>query len=516
MLLVTVLTLLYGVLFLPSEFTSMPSAGLQDFLMIAYFWVITELGIFGLLLLLSLSRKLFAVAFPLLTILCGVMTYYRYVAHVSLTPMMIELLLVNDMRTDIDAISPVLIVVLLAIILSTIGVVWYRYRRLGALRGIRKWVVFTVSGILMVWLSNNVLPYNVEVKLRMPFSFYYNLNEYLESERQIMTERPQLAEDAECMADSFLVVYIQGESLRSDHLQLNGYQRNTTPLLCNEPNVVSLPNVHSHYSYTHLSVPYQLTRADSIHPERARTEQSLISVLKRVGYRTSWLSNQDKGTTFSYMIGECDTVVYANRGGAIALFDAWLDGDLLPLLDEELQQGNAAGQRQFILLHTIGSHWFYNSHFNAASQHFQPLAEHRVVFNNSNESLVNSYDNTIVYSDWFWHEVIDRIRHRKALLIYLSDHGESLGEDGHYWHGADLPQEMRPACFVWYSNRYAEAYPEKIAALKANSTNNYGDEMLFHSLLGGAGIRSGVLLDSLNIFSNHSLTAAQQAVNEQR
>ena len=85
LLLVAVLTLFYGIVFLPSEFLSIPGNGWRDHAMMAYFWLACETAIFGLLLLLSMIRKVFAVTFPVLNLLCTAMTYYRYVAHVELT-----------------------------------------------------------------------------------------------------------------------------------------------------------------------------------------------------------------------------------------------------------------------------------------------------------------------------------------------------------------------------------------------------------------------------------------------
>ena len=216
-----------------------------------------------------------------------------------------------------------------------------------------------------------------------------------------------------------------------------------------------------------------------------------------MGYCTSWLANQESGPSFVYFMKECQQQTYAHPGSTIEKYDAWLDGDLLPLLDEALKKPSA---RQFILLHTIGSHWFYNAHFDQANEVFKPLATNRVVRSNSEQKLSNSYDNTIVYSDWFWHQVINRLRHRNAILIYLSDHGESLGENGEYWHGKDKLEQRSAACFVWYSDEYAQRYPEKVNALKANKDRQWKTDFLFHSILDAADVESAYMEPALDIF----------------
>ena len=491
---IALLTLFFGVAFITSEFYGMPNDGLKDTLVMLSYWVYIEIGVFGLLLVLSLNRWVFAVSFPLLMLSCGAMTYYRYAAHVELTPSMIDLLLVNDLRTDIDAMSWVLVVVIIACILLSFLVVRYRFRHIR----VKTWYVWLPIGLLMVYVVNNCLGMRSgEVQMRMPFSFYYNVKDYLELHQTAQTVRPDFQGEVVCESDTLTVVFIQGESLRADHLQLNGYSRPTTPRLSAEENIVSLPNVTSYFTLTHLSMPHILTRADYQHQQRAYEERSFISLLKKVGYNTYWLANQETGPTTIYFMKECQHQTYAHPGSTIEKYDAWLDGDLLPLLDDALSKPSA---RQFILLHTIGSHWFYNAHFDKQSEKFQPLAKSRVIASNDTQYLCNSYDNTIVYSDWFWHQVIERLRQRNAILIYLSDHGESLGDDGDYLHGKDKKEQRSVACFVWYSDEYAQRYPEKINALKANRERSLKTDFLFHSILDAADVQSSYMEPSLDVF----------------
>ena len=493
-LFIALLTLFFGVAFVISDFYGMPNDGLRDTLVMLSYWLYIEIGVFGLLLVLSLNRWVFAVSFPLLMLSCGVMTYFRYAAHAELTPSMIDLLLVNDLRTDLDAMSWLLVVIIIACIVLSFLAVRYRFRKIR----IKTWYTWLPIGLMLVFVVNNCLGgRSNEVQMRMPFSFYYNIKDYLELHQTAQKVRPEFKGEVVCKSDTLTVVFIQGESLRADHLQLNGYHRQTTPRLSAETNIVSLPNVVSEFTLTHLSIPHILTRADSEHQDRAYTERSFISLLNKVGYCTSWLANQESGPSFVYFMKECQQQTYAHPGSTIEKYDAWLDGDLLPLLDEALNKPSA---RQFILLHTIGSHWFYNAHFDQANEVFKPLATNRVVRSNSEQKLSNSYDNTIVYSDWFWHQVINRLRHRNAILIYLSDHGESLGENGEYWHGKDKREQRSAACFVWYSDEYAQRYPEKVNALKANKDRQWKTDFLFHSILDAADVESAYMEPALDIF----------------
>ena len=172
-------------------------------------------------------------------------------------------------------------------------------------------------------------------------------------------ERPDFKGKAVCGSDSVTVVFVLGESLRAANLQVNGYPRATTPLLCKEENVVSLPNVYTDYTLTHLSIPHIMTRSDEQNPDRAYTERSFVSLLKQAGYRTSWITkqagyrtswitNQEQVSTFAYFMNECDTLVYVNGEKSSYNLEKWLDGDMLPHYGRELvRQGTRqAGRTQ--------------------------------------------------------------------------------------------------------------------------------------------------------------------------
>ena len=178
-------------------------------------------------------------------------------------------------------------------------------------------------------------------------------------------------------------------------------------------------------------------------------------------------------------------------------FDKWLDEDLFPHLESELQDSNPT---QLHIVHSIGSHWWYNSHYTDEFERYLPVIQSRVVSSNTQEEMINSYDNTILYTDFFIKNTIDLIRDKKSILLYLSDHGESLGEDGYYLHGSDRPELHYPAAFVWYSDKYAQAFPDLIDNLKTNSDKRYRSDYLFHSIIDAADITTEYKKSQLSIF----------------
>lgn len=488
------LSLFYGLAFTFSEFYGSPFEGFKDFLILGMQWFVIFIATLGLIYLLTLNKYIFSVTFPLLTVICTVLTYFRYTANISLTPMVIDLALINDARTCLEVFSVQLVVWILLSLVISVAVVYYRWKYIH----VKHTYIHLCIALFIILLTNSFVPSFIRpISERMPYSVYYKVRAYLDERAVIAENRTLFSGKAASNADSLTIVLVMGESLRYDHLGLNGYARNTTPLLSRDSNVISFPNIYTEPCFTHTSIPHMLTRADSIHPERAYNEQSFVTLFKQAGFRTSWLANQESVTTYVYFMNECDTLAYANSGKSLYIFDKWLDTDLLPMYRNELER---TPYNKLILMHTIGSHWWYNSHYTDSFEVYKPVIKSRVISSCSKEEMINSYDNTILYTDYFLYQVIRELEHQKALLIYLSDHGESMGEDGYFTHGADRPPLHRPACFVWYSSSYAETYPGKVNTLKKNRMNRYRSDFLFHSILDAADIRSPYKDESFSIF----------------
>lgn len=489
-----IISLLYGITFLLAEFYDNPFSSFHDFIILALQWLAIEIAIFGLIYIISINKYVFCVLFPIITVLSTIIAYYRCTLHLTLMPEVIELLLENDLRTSMDVVSWQLVLwIMLALVVSVfISMKRFRMENIPC-----QWLHMIVS-LIIVMVPLNVGTTNNAIVKRIPYSIFFTIAEYLDNRISVETVRQDFKGSAVCNTDSMTVVFIIGESLRASSMQVNGYERATTPLLCKEKNTVSMSNIYSDYNLTHLSIPHFMTRSDEKHPDRAYNERSFISLMKRAGYSTAWLANQESIKSFVYFIKECDRVKYVSSGKVSYIYEKWLDTDLLPYYDEELQRPAA---RKLIILHTVGSHWYYNTHFTDEYEKFKPITDSKIISSNSFEQIRNSYDNSIIFSDYFWNQVINRLRNRNAVLIYLSDHGECMGEDGHFIHGSvdNEPQHL-PGCFIWYSDEYARRYSQKVKALRSNKDKRYKSYFLFHSILDAADIKSGYINNSMNIF----------------
>ena len=491
-LFVLIATLFAGICFTSVDFVTTPVSSLKDVLVLASQWAVVTVALSFLLLIVSVNKYVFAVAFPLLTLISSVLAYFRFTMNATLTPMLLDAALENDYRTSAELCSSGLVVFVIVSFLISIGFAWYRIKRISLIKG---WIPLC-AGIVLLFGFTHIERFERPISERIPFNIYYTVMKYWEEKQIISEERIDLSAGATCTEDDLTVVLVIGESLRPDHLSLNGYKRNTTPLLLQE-DIISFPNIYTEQTYTNRSIPHLLTRADSTDYERAYTEKSFVSFFKACGFYTTWLANQESADTYAYFMNECDSLLYVNMDKSSYVFDKWVDSDLYPSFDRAMQVNN---KKKMIILHTIGSHWWYNSHFTDEFEQFRPIVKSKVISSNTDEEMINSYDNTILYTDYFIKGLIDRLKDKNAIIIYQSDHGEGLGEDGVWLHAAESPYTHSAACFLWMSPVYKAKYPAKYEQARGNALKRFRTDYLWHTMLDAAEISSEYRNDTFSLF----------------
>ena len=490
-LFVALCTLWTAVCFVFPDFLDNPWTGFRGFCTISAYTAAIGGAVFFLLYAVCINKYVCAVVLPIYAATGAAISYSRVALKATLTPIIIDVTLHTNAEEALGVLSWQMTIWILCNVAVAIGLVVLRWRKAHPThKTIQAVVAFAL--LLVYYNANGRLHYSINQ--RFPFNIYHNLCLYRQLNQEIDKERSPYPTAAVDVPDSLDVVFVLGESLRADHLALNGYERPTTPHLSKARNVVSLPHIYSEHTHTNASVPHILSPANCVNPNNAQEYHSFILSYKQAAFRTAWLSNQDKGHTFASFIAEADTAIFPNASKSVFVFDEWIDKDLLTPLDTLRLHATA---RNLYILHTIGSHWYYNNHVPSDMQQFQPVTDNRLVTANTQEQVVNSYDNTALYMDWFMQQLITRFEDRKAIIIYLSDHGEALGEDGHYLHASGTEAEKKPACVVWYSNQYAALFPDKITALHSNHDKHYRTDFLFYSILSAAGIYAtgGEMLD---------------------
>jgi glucan phosphoethanolaminetransferase (alkaline phosphatase superfamily) len=294
-----------------------------------------------------------------------------------------------------------------------------------------------------------------------------------------------------------IMVMVIGESSRYDRWSLNGYQRETNSLLKKENNLVSLTNVVTSVSATRLSVPVLVSRKPATQSLKAGfSEKSFLSAFKEAGFKTYWLSNQMSfgqfDTPISVFAKEAEVIQFLNLGG----FTNRSNFDQV-LLDPLKIAINDPAPKKLIVLHTLGNHWNYSHRYPQDFDKWKPslfgVDKPAHTDLKLKAQLNNSYDNSILYTDWFLSQVIDalKISQQLSAMMYVSDHGQTLydGSCNLAFHGHNTQFEFHIPALMWYSDSYKSAYPTKVQQLQRNRRAKLSTENVFHSLLDMADIR---------------------------
>ena len=294
-----------------------------------------------------------------------------------------------------------------------------------------------------------------------------------------------------------VVVMVIGESSRYDRWSINGYDRDTNPLLKQETNLVSLPDVITAVSATRLSVPVMISRKPATQSLKdGFAEKSFISAYKEAGFKTYWLSNQISfgkfDTPVSVFANEADVVQFLNLGGFKG------NSNFDQILFEPLQHALAdPAPKKLIVLHTLGNHWNYSQRYPKTFDKWQPslfgVDQPNYTDLKIKPQMNNSYDNSILYTDWFLAHVIGTLKQSGQLtsLMYAADHGQTLYDGSCHlaFHGHNTQFEFHIPALVWYSDAYKDSYPEKVAQLLRHKKARLSTENVFHTLLDIGDIR---------------------------
>jgi lipid A ethanolaminephosphotransferase len=287
-----------------------------------------------------------------------------------------------------------------------------------------------------------------------------------------------------------IFIFVLGETARSQNQQLSGYARETNARMAAE-RVVYFPDVESCGTATAYSVPCMfsgLTRAE-FDLNKASSQENLLDVLKHAGVQVLWLDN-DAGCK-----GLCDRVdhvdlTYSKDQTFCAEPGNCYDAILLQGLEQRLSQ---AVKDIFVVLHIKGSHGpAYYKRYPAEFEKFKPTCLSNELTQCSRESLVNAYDNSLVYTDHFLGEVVALLKRLEpkyaTLMMYASDHGESLGEKGLYLHG--LPYTLAPSeqtlvpMMAWFSPSFLKMESWQADCPAKQSKKNRKHEDIYSTVLG--------------------------------
>lgn len=453
-------------------------------------------------------------------------TYFMMSYNVVIDPTMIDNALQTDPREVRDLLSAKLFISLLLLWVLPMLVVWrwpvthVRWTR-RLLHNLLQTVAAVLALVLLVFASfsplSSTMRNHKELRYLMnPLNSAYAVgNLAARPFRRDDSILEPIGLDAHVVAQvkpsrAPLVVLVLGETGRSGNFGLNGYPRDTTPELARH-NVASFRNAWSCGTSTATSVPCMFSALGRQGYEaRQHNAEGLLDVIQRAGMAVLWLDNQ------SGCKGTCDRVPNVSTSN---LTDPQLcsggechDGVMLQGLDARIAAlpPERRAQGVVVVLHQMGSHGpAYYLRSPAAYKRFMPECASNDLQSCSNTELVNAYDNSIAYTDHFLASTIEWLKTQQTsydpALVYVADHGESLGETNLYLHG--MPYLIAPDVqkhvpwITWLSDAYADRSQVTLACLRGRADQPMSHDNYFHSMLGLLGIQSQVYQRALDIYA---------------
>ena len=372
-------------------------------------------------------------------------------------------------------------------------------------------------------MRNQLYPVNVCYNLYLAFERDAASENYREVSRDFKFD----ARSEHSATAPEVYVMVVGETARAHNFSLYGYPRNTNPLLSKTPGIKAFPNVTTQSNTTHKSVPMLLSAASAEDFERLFHEKGILAAFKEAGFHTVFISNQLPNHSFIDFLGEqADEHYFLKKEDASQ--GNHYDEDLLQKLDEILPLADASSsahyhyryRKLFVVLHSYGSHFNYQERYPRSFAYFKPDSRSEAKPENRRD-LLNAYDNTIRYTDYILHGIIERLQKWEGVqtktdgvydqptsaMLYTSDHGENIFDDERslFLHAAPKASdyELHVPFIIWTSAGFSKQYPDILKALGENRSKQVQSSLsAFHTMLGIGGIQTRYRQDEYSVASD--------------
>ena len=371
-------------------------------------------------------------------------------------------------------------------------------------------------------MRNQLYPVNICYNLYLAFERNAASENYREASRDFKFD----ARSEHSATAPEVYVMVVGETARAHNFSLYGYPRNTNPLLSKTPGIKAFPNATTQSNTTHKSVPMLLSAASAEDFERLFHEKGILAAFKEAGFHTVFISNQLPNHSFIDFLGEqADEYYFLKKEDASQ--GNHYDEDLLQKLDEILPLADASSsahyhyryRKLFVVLHSYGSHFNYQERYPRSFAYFKPDSRSEAKPENRRD-LLNAYDNTIRYTDYILHGIIERLQKWEGVqtktdgvydqptsaMLYTSDHGENIFDDERslFLHAAPKASdyELHVPFIIWTSDGFSKQYPDILKALGENRSKQVQSSLsAFHTMLGIGGIQTRYRLDEYSVAS---------------
>jgi len=390
------------------------------------------------------------------------------------------------------------------------------------LRSLVAGFVIMIGSYFLCFAANNINSNDFTLHEDVyPVDVYYNLgfarhkwvksNKYPETSKDFRFN----AHKKDTANQREIYVLVIGETGRADNWSLYGYERETTPYMKKDSNIVFFQDAITQSNTTHKSVSIMLTAASAENYSVIYNQKSIIEAFKEVGFTTVFLSNQSANHTFTdYSAQEADYTEYYRYFKQVTSSN--YDEVLLPRLQHYIDsvKGN-----MFVILHTYGSHFNYKERYPKEFSVYKPDNVTEISIYNK-DILINAYDNTILYTDNFLHNVVNITESADACsaMFYTSDHGEDMLDDNRerFLHASPNPTyyQLRIPMLIRFSSRYKESYPVAVENAIKNKSKPVTTNVVFHTLLNLANIETEYLNEERSLVNSRLKTTTRMYLND--
>lgn len=476
-----------------SSYFHIPYGGFKGAFVYAIHFLVLQFTLFGFLYVYSLFKTFFKLTFPILFTILSALAFWVYTQDITVESSIIQAILETKFDIAVDTLSvPFVFYLISAFIVSLFLIKKFQKLKQNNIKS--PLFIIAIIAILSYFIAENHR-FGV-LKRRLPYNSFVAVKKYLEKPKmQLITPKNNVSTDKENLD----IIFVLGESVRADHISINGYHRETTPLLSEQKNIVSFKNIFTPLTYTAISVPQILTNK-SITDNSITSFYGLYSILNKADFYTEWIGNQSIEKSYEAIVNTNKKVTIIDPFHSVLSFKKKKDLDLL----DQFNLNVVDNKNRISTIHMIGSHWYYNNKYTKEFEKFTPVTNSKYVGALSEEQLINSYDNTILYLDYFLNSLIERLKKssKETLLIYLSDHGEILGENGQWFHAQNNTASENPAMLIWYSESFKINNPEIIKNLFNNQHQKFSTDFLFHSILDISKIKGFEINKRQSIFND--------------
>lgn len=389
----------------------------------------------------------------------------------------------------------------------------YKHSKIGGLKNIK----YIIIPLLLFDIS-----FQGSTRFTYPVLRYENLEDIVEEilwRKEFYKEQEFLQQDISVEKNDSEEVHILviGESLRRDHMGLYGYSRKTTPNLTHSKNnLVIFSNAISASTQTRTSFMMMFSPVNPSYFEDKTSDTyspniSLVNLMKQINYETHWISNQEEygywGNAVTDIAKLSDNVLFTDKTSESVGFDA----RVLPLFNQQIKK---VKQNTFIVVHLLGSHYYYHDRYPGLFNLFNDNID---VYNKDQSMVINAYDNSVRYTDWILSEIAKGVdKETVATITFLADHGESLYDDSKVYSGHGFGSastgEVEVPLVVWFSPSYIKKYPDRVYAIRQNQHKKVNLKDLYFSYPYISGMKWNDASDEKSFFSKNYIEPEEASI----